>query len=93
MPLPHRSSVSLRARNASRRRAKQGAASQRRLFLESLETRDLMATQVLANVPEAAHYTQVYELQIGNANDYSGGVPYTQSGAGSIAPGSFDRIA
>ena len=53
------------------------------------------ATGLLANVPEAAGYTMVYEFPIPVASAGWGTtpVPYSYSNTTSIANGSFDRVA
>jgi fibronectin-binding autotransporter adhesin len=70
------------------------SVARRRLFLESLEDRNLMATQVFANVPEAANYTLAYELNIPNVAVWkdSTPIPYAVNNAGALQ-NSFDRIA
>ena len=53
------------------------------------------ATGLLANVPEAAGYTMVYELPIPLATSgwFANPVPYSYTNTASIANGSFDRVA
>jgi autotransporter-associated beta strand protein len=53
------------------------------------------ATGLLANVPEAAGYTLVYEFPIPVASGgwYANPVPYSYTNTASIANGSFDRVA
>jgi hypothetical protein len=48
---------------------------------------------VSTNVPEANGYTLVYDLAIPNTLNFQTNVPYTTNNSGSIANGSFDRIA
>jgi hypothetical protein len=49
---------------------------------------------IVANVPEAADYKLVYELPIGNANNYeAGNVPYLVNNAAAHLDGSFKRVA
>ena len=52
-----------------------------------------MATQVFANVPEAANYTLAYELNIPNAAAWRNGtaVPYSVNNSASVT--SYDRVA
>src|SRR5688572_497500 len=77
----------------SRGKTKQAGKKQRRqAFLESLEDRKLMATQVFANVPEAANYTLAYELNIANTNNFTTSVPYSVNNTGLIN-NPFDRVA
>ncbi|WP_254509590.1 autotransporter-associated beta strand repeat-containing protein [Anatilimnocola floriformis] len=65
----------------------------RQAFLEALEDRSMMATGVFANVPEAANYSLVYELNITGTNNFSAGnVPYSVNNSGAIA-NPFDRVA
>jgi hypothetical protein len=51
------------------------------------------AEAVFANVPEANGYELAYDLTLNNALDWDTTVPYTTNNSGSIASGSFDRIA
>ena len=67
-------------------------ASRRQAFLESLEDRSMMATGVFANVPEAANYSLVYELNITGTNNFPASVPYSVNNTTSIT-NPFDRVA
>lgn len=69
------------------RRAKRGIAGARRtLGFEPLEDRRLLATNLWANVPEAANYSLVYEkdIPITSPGWNSGAVPYDVNNAGAI---------
>jgi autotransporter-associated beta strand protein len=58
---------------------------------------EAQATGLLANVPEAAGYTMVYEFPIpASGPGWAANLvtnPYTYNASASIAPGSFDRVA
>ena len=47
---------------------------------------------VFAHMPEAAGYNLVYELPIGNSNNFTSGVPYSVNNAALIPSGSFSRV-
>ena len=59
--------------------------------------REARATGLLANVPEAANYTMVYEFPIpASGPGWAANLttnPYSVNASASIAPGSFDRVA
>jgi hypothetical protein len=81
----------------SRRNVHRSPASRNRarfLRIEQLEDRRLLATQVFANVPEAANYTLAYELAIPNTGNFRDAtpVPYAVNNSGSIS-NPIDRIA
>ncbi len=68
------------------------ARTYRRLNVEPLEDRRLLATGVFANVPEAAGYSLIYELPIPNNANFSTTVPYTVNNSAGWTQ-TFDRIA
>jgi fibronectin-binding autotransporter adhesin len=91
--MPNRTRRSLWSRLLGRKSSQPTPAQRRRTFLEKLEDRSLMATQVFANVPEAANYTLAYELQIPTAAAFRNATPVPYSVNNTASVGSFDRIA
>nr|HPM81869.1 autotransporter-associated beta strand repeat-containing protein [Candidatus Anammoximicrobium sp.] len=73
---------------------RQNRPQRRRLVLEMLEDRRLLATNLWANVPEAANYSLVYEkaIPVNSPGWNSGAVPYDVNNAADITQ-PFDRIA
>src|SRR5437868_671216 len=50
------------------------------------------AADVFTNVPEAASYTLVYQLDIPNSCTFTASVPYSVNNAALVPDGSFKRV-